>query len=119
MSMHIDVAKNLPVVVSILIIIAVAVLRNYSRSLTAIAAVMPLNIPLGMWLVYAGADDKQATMTEFTGVLLVNIIPTLIFMIIAWQGAKAGWPLGRVLVVGYAAWALSLAAVFAVRRVVA
>ncbi|WP_119067288.1 hypothetical protein [Aggregatilinea lenta] len=119
MPIHIDVAKTLPVVVSILIILAVAALRNYSRGFASIAAVMPLNIPLGMWIVYAGADDKQATMTEFTGVLLVNIIPTLIFMIIAWQGTKAGWSLGRVLVVGYAAWALALAAVFAVRRVMA
>lgn len=117
MSIHIDVAKMLPVVVSILIILAVAALRNYSRGFAAIAAVMPLNIPLGMWIVYAGAENKQQSMTEFNGVLLVNIVPTLIFMIVTWQGAKMGWSLGRLLVVGYAAWGVAMAAVFAARRV--
>jgi hypothetical protein len=52
--MQIDVQRILPVLVSILIIISVAVLRQYSKTFAAIAATMPINIPLGLWIVYAG-----------------------------------------------------------------
>lgn len=91
--MILDWNRILPVVVSILVIIAVAILRNYSKNFAAIAAVMPLNIPLGMWIVYAGAENKKETMTDFSGALLINIIPTFIFMIVAWQSARVGWSL--------------------------
>lgn len=50
-------ASILPVIVSILIIIAIAILRNYSQAFASIVAVMPINIPLGMWIVAAGAPD--------------------------------------------------------------
>ena len=109
-------AKILPVVVSICIIILVAVLREYSRTVAAIAATMPLNIPLGMWLIYSAAEDQQAAMTEFTSAILINIIPTLFFMVIAWQGARSGWKLLPTIGAGYTAWALILGATFLLRR---
>lgn len=72
-------AKILPVIVSIIIIICIAILREYSRTFAAIAATMPLNIPLGLWLIYSGADDKAQSAEEFTSAVLINIIPTIIF----------------------------------------
>lgn len=107
--------RLLPVIVSIGVIIAVAILREYSRNFAAVAAVMPLNIPLGMWIVYAGAENRQEAITDFSNALLVNIIPTLIFLLIAWQGARAGWGLLPVIISGYAGWGITLAFVFFLR----
>jgi len=110
--------RYLPILVSILIIIAVGILREYSRSFAAIAAVMPLNIPLGMWIVVAGADDKETAIVEFNQALLLNILPTLVFMVVALQASKAGWSLLPVIGFGYAAWAVSLGMVFGVRHLI-
>lgn len=104
--------RILPVVVSILIIIAVAILREYSRTFAAIAATMPLNIPLGLWIISAGAEDKQAAMTHFSRAVAVNIIPTLVFILITWQASKAGWGLLPVIGAGYVGWAVTLGIVF-------
>ena len=46
--MTLDWQRTLPVIVSILIIIAIAILRQYSKMLAAVVAVMPVNVPLGL-----------------------------------------------------------------------
>lgn len=112
-------AKLLPVVVSIVIIIAIAILREYSRAFAAIAATMPLNIPLGMWIVYAGADDKADAMNDFTRAVLINIIPTVVFMIVAYFLVRAGWELVPTIFVSYIGWAIALGGVFLVQRLLA
>ena len=114
--MQIEFGRILPVIVSIIVIIVVAIVREYSRTFASIAATMPLNIPLGLWIIYAGSEDKQAAMTEFTRAVLINIIPTVIFMIIAWQMAKAGWKVFPVIASGYAGWAVSLGIVLLIKR---
>jgi len=98
----------LPVLVSIGIIIAVAVLRHQSKQLAAIVAVMPINIPLGMWIIYAGAEDKQAELAEFSRALFVNILPTLAFMLVAWWMARNGRGLLPTVAAGYAVWGVGL-----------
>lgn len=100
--------KIAPVIVSIGVIIAIAVLRNYSKTVAAIAAVMPLNIPLGMWIVYAGAEDKQETLTQFNAALFINIIPTMFFMLVAWRVSRAGYGLVPTVAAGYAVWFVGL-----------
>lgn len=107
--------RLLPVIVSILIIIAIAVLRQYSRTFSAIVAVMPLNIPLGMWIIYAGAEDGQQAIAEFNQALLINIVPTLFFMLVAWQLTRAGWGLWPTIAAGYAVWGAGLLIVAGVR----
>jgi hypothetical protein len=52
-----------PVIVSILIIIAIAILRQYSAVFASIAAVMPINVPLGMWIVAAGDDNPKEALS--------------------------------------------------------
>jgi len=104
-----------PVIVSILIIIAIAVLRQYSRTFAAIVAVMPINIPLGMWIIYAGEDNKQEALAEFSEALLLNIIPTFLFMLVAWQVTRAAWRLPATIAAGYAVWAVGMGMVFFVR----
>lgn len=107
-----------PVIVSILIIVAVAIVRAHSRTLAAVLATMPINVPLAMWVVYAGASGDRSTMTQFTQSMLVAIIPTVIFIAVVWLAARAGWPLAPMLLVGYGAWGLGLGMTVGVRYLV-
>ncbi|MCU0514599.1 MAG: hypothetical protein MUE40_18760 [Anaerolineae bacterium] len=116
--MTIDWTRILPVLVSIGVIIAVAVLRQYSKTIAAIAAVMPINIPLTMWIVYSSAEPelKQASLNSFTTELTINLLPTFIFTLVAWQMVKAGYGLLPAIAAGYLAWAIGLGLIFFVRN---
>src|ERR1051326_9194653 len=82
-TMYIDWSRIAPVLVSIAIIIVIAIVRQCSQTLAAITVTMPLNIPLGMWIVYSGSDNHQAAMSEFSEAAMMNIIPTVVFLIVA------------------------------------
>lgn len=111
--MEIAWGRVLPVLVSIAIIIAVAILREHSRALAAIAATMPINIPLALWIVSDGSTPEQ--MEQFTRALFINIVPTLLFLLVVWLAARAGWRLLPMLGAGYAAWGVTLLALSAAR----
>jgi drug/metabolite transporter (DMT)-like permease len=117
--MFIDWSKVAPVIVSILIIIAVAILRQYSKTFAAIAATMPINIPLGLWIMYSGTEGdaatKQKALADFGELLLVNIFPTVAFLVTAWLMTRAGHSLLATIIVGYVIWAVLLGAVLLVR----
>jgi hypothetical protein len=108
--------KILPVIVSIIIIITIAFLREYSKTLAAIASTMPINIPLGMWIIAAGGDGDKAVMQQFTGALFINIWPTIGFLLVVWLAARAGWGLVPMIVAGYIAWAIGLGAILLLRQ---
>lgn len=114
--MSINWNKSLPVIVSIIIILLIAVLRQYSKTLSAIVATMPVNIPLGMWIIYAGEEDGQQALTEFSEALLLNIIPTIMFMLVAWQTTKLGWELLPTVGAGYVVWGIGLLGVLFIRQ---
>jgi hypothetical protein len=97
-----------PVAVSILIIIAVAIVRAHSRTAAAVLATMPINVPLALWVVYAGAGGDRTVMAQFTQSMLVAIGPTVLFILVVWLAARAGWRLAPMLAAGYAAWAAAL-----------
>ena len=44
--------------------------------------------------------------------MLQGIIPTVIFVFVAWLAARAGWDLWQVLLTSYAVWAVSIALIF-------
>jgi hypothetical protein len=108
--------RIVPVVVSILVIIAVALLQDLSRPLAAITAAMPLGLPLAMWIVYAAEGGDRAAMVEFTGALFLSLPPLLFFALAAWLAARAGWKLIPMLVVSYAAWGVGLGLFFGLGR---
>jgi hypothetical protein len=110
--------RVLPVIVSILLIITVAILRQYSKSLAAVLVTMPLNITLGLWVVFAGEENNPIARAEFAQNLLVNIFPTIIFLIVVFIVMRAGWTIASTLVVGYAAWGISLLLLLGLRRLV-
>jgi Na+/H+-dicarboxylate symporter len=106
--MHIEWGKIAPVLVSIGIIITVALLRNYSRTFAAIAATMPINIPLGLWIVASGGDMTQTAMVDFTQQIFLNMLPTVVFALVVWWLARQGWALLPSIGVGYVAWGVGL-----------
>jgi hypothetical protein len=108
--------KILPVIVSIIIIVTIAVLREYSKTLAAIASTMPINIPLGMWIVAAGGDGDKAVMQQFTGALFINIWPTIGFLLVVWLAARAGWGLVPMIAAGYIAWGIGLGVILLLRQ---
>jgi positive regulator of sigma E activity len=115
--MVIDWSRVTPVLVSILIIIAIAVLRQYSKTIAAIAATMPVNIPLGMWIALSGPDAKQADLIIFNEAVMLNLLPTVGFTIAAWLSARAGNSVVTSILIGYVVWAVGLGILLIVRAV--
>jgi hypothetical protein len=107
--------RVLPVLVSIGVIIVVAIVREHSRTFAAIAATMPINIPLALWIVFS-ADDNPTSRTAFAEGLLIGILPTVLFLVVSWLVVRAGWPLIPTLVAGYTAWGLGLGVMLFIRR---
>src|SRR5262245_45652645 len=105
----------LPVIVSILIIITVAILRNYSKTLAAIFATMPINIPLSLWIIYSGDSGSPPAIAEYALSLVYGIFPTVVFVIVAWLAFRAGWSLLPTLGVGYLTWGVLLGGLILLR----
>jgi hypothetical protein len=114
--MTVDWQRILPVVASILIIIAVAIARQYSKALAPILATMPINIPLALWIVYSAEGGDPASTEQFIQDMFINLMPTLVFLLVAWLAARAGWSLTPMIAASYAAWAVALGALLLARR---
>jgi len=107
----------LPVVLSIVVIILVAVLEKQSKLFAAITATMPLGIPLALWIVYsANAGDKQVV-SQFSLSLLLSFFPTLAFVVAIWFAARAGMKLGSMLITGYSVWGVGAAILYLLRNI--
>jgi len=72
-----------------------------------------------MWIVYSGSDNHQAAMAEFSEAAMLNIIPTVVFLTVAWQLSKIGLSALQIIVVGYIAWAVCLGLIYFVRFLIA
>jgi hypothetical protein len=108
----------LPVIVSIVVIILVAILQKQSKLAAAITATMPVNVTLALLVVYGSNDGERVAMTEFTRGLMIAIVPTLAFLVTVWLAARAGWKLVPMLLAGYAVWALGVGGLMVVRKLV-
>ena len=107
--------KVLPVVASIIIIIAVAIIQEQSRFIAAITATMPMGAPLAIWIVWSAERGNQNAMIEFNGSLLFGLLPTIGFLVVVWWAARAGLKLVPMLAVGYATWVVGLAILSLIR----
>jgi hypothetical protein len=107
----------LPVVISVLVIIAIALLEKQSRAVAALTAVMPLTAPLAIWIVYSSSGGEPAAMNEFTSGLVLGLIPTFGFAIAAWMAARAGMKLGPIILSGYGVWGIGTLLLALVRNV--
>ncbi len=106
----------LPVAVSMLVIILVAILEKQSRIVAALTATMPLTAPLALWIVYNSARGDQVAVSQFSLGLLLGILPTVAFLAVVWLGARQGLRLAPLLLLGYSVWAASASLLLGIRR---
>lgn len=114
--MTLKVQDVLPVVLSVLIIVLVAVFEKQSKLFAAITATMPLTILLALWIVYSSAGGEKAAVTQFTQSLALSLLPTLAFAVTIWLAARAGMKLGPILLSGYTVWAVGTGLLVILRR---
>jgi hypothetical protein len=98
--------KILPVITSIVIILLVAVLRERSKTLAAIVATMPINIPLALWVVFGGENYTQDAALNFVRSIAIGLIPTFVWGLIVYVALRNGLTLLPAIGLGYAGWAV-------------
>jgi hypothetical protein len=106
----------LPVLISILVIIAVAALEKQSKFIAAITATMPLTAALALWIVYSSSEGDGESMSEFSLGLVMGIMPTIAFAVAAWLGFRAGLKLVPALLVAYGTWIVGLGLILGLRK---
>jgi len=107
----------LPVLLSMVVIVLVAVLEKQSKFAAAITATMPIGATLAIWIVYSANSGDQETMKDFSVGLLMGIIPSIGFLFAAWFSSRAGLRLVPMLLVGYAVWGTLLGLIILLRRI--
>ena len=106
----------LSVVISVIIIIAVAVLQKQSKLMAAIISTVPVRAGLAIWIVYAAVNGSKAEVVKFSQSVAFSLIPTFLFAVAAWFAAKAGMKLGGILFSGYAVWAIGAGTLYLLRN---
>ncbi len=86
------------------IITTIAFISEKSRTLASVVSVMPVTVTLSMWFVFTSTGGNAALTSDFARMLVLGLIPTILFAVACWFGFRQGWPLARVLVVGYGVW---------------
>jgi hypothetical protein len=109
----------LPVILSILVIILVAVLEKQSKLFAAITATMPLAAPLALWIVYSSSGGDKETISNFSLSMFLGFLPTLAFIVAVWLAARAGMKLLPMLLTGYGVWAAGAGILYLLRNLLA
>jgi len=110
-------SEIVPVGVSMVVILTVAVVQKQSKLVAAVTATMPVTIPLALWIVYSSNQGDQAAVTHFTQSMLIGIVPTVSFIVAVGLAARLGLKLVPMIATGYATWAAVLALIIGLRRV--
>ena len=105
-----------PVLLSILVIVLVAVFEKQSKLFAALTATMPLAAPLALWIVYSSNAGESAAVTQFSLSLLLGIIPSLAFLVTVWLAARAGMKFLPMILTGYGIWAVGAALLYLLRN---
>ena len=105
-----------PVVLSIVVIVLVAVLEKQSKLFAALTATMPLATPLALWIVYSANAGNKEVVSQFSLSLLLGLFPTLAFLVTVWLAARAGMKLGPMIVTGYSVWGVGALILYLLRN---
>jgi ABC-type transport system involved in cytochrome bd biosynthesis fused ATPase/permease subunit len=109
-------SKALPVLVSIVVIVFIALISESSRLVAAVTATMPLTIPISMWIVYVNSGGQQRALVEYTDSLVIGFIAAMAFLVGAWIAARKGLGLWQTVAFGYGVWGGILSLAMLVRR---
>jgi hypothetical protein len=105
----------IPVILSIIVIILVAILEKQSKLFAALTATMPLAAPLALWIVYSSNAGDKTVVSQFSLSLLLGLLPALAFLITVWLAARAGMNLVPMILMGYAVWAIGATIIYLLR----
>ena len=108
----------LPVIISILVIITIALVQRQSKLVAAITVTMPLNVALGYWIVASASDGESGAVTDFSQGMLVSIVPTLAILLVLWLASRYGARPFAALGLSYATWAVGVGIMLLVRRII-
>ena len=106
----------IPVVLSIVVIVLVAILEKQSKLFAALTATMPLAAPLALWIVYSSNAGDRTAVSQFSLSLLLGLLPTMAFLIVVWLAARAGMKLVPMIVTGYGVWAIGATVLYLLRN---
>jgi hypothetical protein len=106
----------IPIVLSIVVILLVAVLEKQSKLFAALTATMPLAIPLALWIVYSSNGGDKQVVSQFSLSLLLSFLPTLAFVIAVWFAARAGMKLVPMILIGYGVWGVGALILYLLRN---
>jgi len=106
----------LPVAISVIVLVVVAIVERHSKLVAAITAVMPLGAPLALWIVYSANDGDPTIVADFNRGMLIGVLPTLGFIAAVWLCARIGMKLIPMLAVGYAVWAIGVGLIALLRQ---
>jgi uncharacterized membrane protein (GlpM family) len=98
--------RIVPVVLSVVIIVLVAVAQARSRHLAAILATMPLTAPLAMWVVFSASSGDQRQTADFVWSMVIGSVASLVFVLACWFGLRREWGLVATLALAAAVWLL-------------
>jgi hypothetical protein len=105
----------IPVILSIVVIILVAILEKQSKLFAALTATMPLAAPLALWIVYSSNVGDKAVVSQFSLSLLLGLLPTLAFLITVWLAARAAMNFVPMILTGYSVWAIGATIIYLLR----
>lgn len=106
----------IPVVLSIVVIILVAVLEKQSKLFAALTATMPLTAPLALWIVYSSNAGEKTAVENFSLSLMLGLLPTIAFLITVWFAARAGMKLVPMILTGYSVWGIGALILYLLRN---
>lgn len=106
----------LPIVLSIIVIILVAMIEKQSKLFAALTATMPLAAPLALWIVHSSNSGDKDAVSQFSLSLLLGLLPTLAFLIAIWLAARAGMKLVPMILTGYGVWAVGATILYLLRN---
>jgi uncharacterized membrane protein (GlpM family) len=98
--------RLVPVALSVLIILLVAVAQERSRHLAAIVATMPLTAPLAMWVVFSASRGDQRQTADFAGSMVIGSVASLVFVLACWLSLRQQWGFAITLAFSAALWLL-------------
>ena len=94
--------RAVPVVLSVLIIVLVAVVQERSRYLAAVLATM--TTPFAMWIVFSASEGDQRHTADFVGSMVLGSAASLVFILGCWFGLRQAWGFLVTLVIASAIW---------------
>jgi hypothetical protein len=96
--------RIIPVLLSVAVIVAVAIVQERSRPLAALLASMPLTAPLAMWIVFSASQGDHRQTADFVASMALGFVAAIAFVAACWLALRQRWPLPAVLASGAVAW---------------